>query len=181
MLTHPPLTAFPPALIVLLTVVELFVLFGMEVQRQLRTVLLRAAVVGGVLAFVSGLWDSSYLDLSASWDSTSEHPSGYVQGGSVSEAGGQAGDQSPQDRSYQRIVAAEETLELHYEVGRLLLVALFITLFFFELEPYAGHRRGILCWLYRATLALTLALVVYAGYLGGSLVFEHGLGVTPGN
>ncbi len=67
----------------------------------------------------------------------------------------------------------------HHSIGRFLLInSLTLTAFFF-LSQVAIHGRRVLLALYYLALALQIILTLWAGSLGGSLVFEHGIGVIP--
>lgn len=74
----------------------------------------------------------------------------------------------------------EAALGTHHAYGRLLLINALLMGTFAWLEARAARGRGVLFCLYLTTLLAQLGLTLLVGYLGGSLVFTHGLGVkTP--
>lgn len=87
----------------------------------------------------------------------------------------------------QTFVVAPEAIETHRAFGRLLVIFLVPTLLTAVLSrtalssgnPAASKLNGA----YLLFLSATIAVAVYTGYLGGSLVFDHGAGVraNPGS
>ena len=81
----------------------------------------------------------------------------------------------------QTFVVAPEVIETHRAFGRLLIIFLVPTFLTAALSrtalssgnPAASKLNGV----YLLFLTATLAIAAYTGYLGGSLVFEHGAGV----
>ncbi len=65
----------------------------------------------------------------------------------------------------------------HHQFGRLMLFAIFpcVALRFIS-EKAKYYKRGFRIT-YLVALMITLALVIYTGYLGGVLVFKQGVGV----
>lgn len=67
----------------------------------------------------------------------------------------------------------------HHSIGRFLLLNSLTLAAFFFLSRVAIHGRRVLVGLYYLAFALQIILTLWAGSLGGSLVFEYGIGVTP--
>lgn len=85
---------------------------------------------------------------------------------------------------YQAITVAEKTFKIapeliatHHQFGKLLLFAIIPTVTLGFLHSRATHGKSGFRAAYLFSLALSFALVVYACYLGGDLVFVHGAGV----
>jgi uncharacterized membrane protein len=72
----------------------------------------------------------------------------------------------------------QSALGTHHAYGRLLLINALLMGTFAWLEGRATHGRGVLLFLYLATLFAQLGVTVLVGYLGGGLVFTHRLGVS---
>jgi len=70
-------------------------------------------------------------------------------------------------------------LERHQDIGEtamwLLLAAAAVRL----VLAWKGWLRGWLAWAFIVSLAALAGLVGYNGYLGGKMVFDHGLGTAP--
>ena len=71
----------------------------------------------------------------------------------------------------------QSALGTHHAYGRLLLVNALLMATFAWLKSRAVHGRGVLLFLYLATVITQLGLTLFVGYLGGGLVFTHRLGV----
>jgi len=69
-------------------------------------------------------------------------------------------------------------LGTHHAYGRLLLVNALLMGSFAWLESRAAHGRAVVRTLYIITLMTQLGLTILVGYLGGGLVFTHGVGVA---
>ena len=75
--------------------------------------------------------------------------------------------------------AAAALVARHEQVGELamwLLCALAAVRIALALK---GWFKGSVAWIYLASAAVAAALVGYNGYLGGRMVFEHGVGTAP--
>jgi uncharacterized membrane protein len=77
----------------------------------------------------------------------------------------------------QTFVVADSVIATHHSVGRLLLFLIFPCAALEVVAHRAVHGRRLFFAAYALTLAACVLLVVYTGYLGGQLVFEHGAGV----
>jgi uncharacterized membrane protein len=71
----------------------------------------------------------------------------------------------------------ETALGSHHAWGRMLLIDGVLLCTFAWIEKIATHGKWIFAALYYSTLVLFVTLAIYVGSLGGSLVFEHGVGV----
>jgi len=75
--------------------------------------------------------------------------------------------------------AAAALLARHEEVGEL---AMWLLLALAAVRLVLGRRgwfKGVVPWIYLAGAALVASVVGYNGYLGGKMVFDHGLGTAP--
>lgn len=72
----------------------------------------------------------------------------------------------------------ESALGSHHASGRMLLIDAVLVCTFAWIRSIATHGKGIFAALYYVTLAIFVVLVLYVGSLGGSLVFDYGVGVT---
>jgi len=72
----------------------------------------------------------------------------------------------------------EEAMAYHHSLGRFLLINSILLTTFFLLSQVAVHGRKVLTALYYLTVCIQIALTVWVGYLGGRLVFEHGVNVA---
>jgi uncharacterized membrane protein len=72
----------------------------------------------------------------------------------------------------------ERAVAKHHSIGRFLLLNSLALGTFFFLSRVAIHGRRVLVVLYYMTVASQILLTLWAGSLGGSLVFDHGIGVT---
>lgn len=72
----------------------------------------------------------------------------------------------------------DDAISLHHACGRALLFAVLPCAAVRIISERATHALGLFRALYYISLAISLSLVVYTGYLGGKLVFEHGAGVS---
>jgi len=75
--------------------------------------------------------------------------------------------------------AAAALVARHEQVGELamwLLCALAVARVALALK---GRFRGLVAWIYLAAAVAVAGAVGYNGYLGGTMVFEHGLGTAP--
>lgn len=76
----------------------------------------------------------------------------------------------------QSFTIPDAKIDQHQMYARLYLITLVPTSLFYSLKT-SNENSKILCYLYRLSLLLSLALVGYVSFLGGSLVFNHGAGV----
>ena len=67
----------------------------------------------------------------------------------------------------------------HHAMGRFLLINSFLLLTFWKIERIAVHARAMFVTLYLVFLIVQIGLTIEVGHLGGDLVFEHGVGVSP--
>jgi uncharacterized membrane protein len=74
-------------------------------------------------------------------------------------------------------VAVEDAMSRHHSLGRLLLINSLLLGTFFLLYQRAIRGRGILMALYYLAFVVQLFGTLWVGYLGGQLVFEHGVNV----
>jgi uncharacterized membrane protein len=72
---------------------------------------------------------------------------------------------------------AEDAMSQHHSLGRLLLINSLLLATFFLLRRYAVRGKRILTALYYVTFFIQVTLTVWVGYLGGQLVFSHGVNV----
>ena len=137
---HPPLSAFPVALICVTALLEIAMLFT---QREWLTkaagVCLCVGAVFAGAAFLSGY--------SASSDASLTFP------------------------------VPPDVIVRHHVVGRFLLFALVPCVALHFITQKAIHAKLGFRIAYLASLGLCVALVLYTGYLGGTLVFRYGAGV----
>ena len=75
--------------------------------------------------------------------------------------------------------AAKALLERHEELGELAMWVLVVVAVVRLALAWRGAFRGVLAWLYLALALAAAAVVGYQGYLGGELVFRHGVGTAP--
>lgn len=75
------------------------------------------------------------------------------------------------------VVAVEDAMSRHHSLGRLLLINSLLLGTFFWLYQRAIRGRGVLMGLYYLTFVVQLIGTLWVGYLGGQLVFEHGVNV----
>ena len=75
------------------------------------------------------------------------------------------------------VVVVEDAMSGHHSLGRLLLINSLLLGTFFLLYQRAIRGRGILMGLYYVTFVAQLIGTLWVGYLGGQLVFEHGVNV----
>ena len=85
------------------------------------------------------------------------------------QASSPLGDVSPE---------VQEALGQHHAYGRLLLINSLLMGTFSWIASRAVHGKKGIVVLYVVTLAVQLMLTLWVGYLGGSLVFDRGVGVT---
>ena len=71
-----------------------------------------------------------------------------------------------------------DALGRHHALGRLLLINAILMLVFHVVSKVAIHGKRLMQWLYFVTVVIQLLLSCWVGYLGGSLVFDRGLGVV---
>jgi uncharacterized membrane protein len=74
--------------------------------------------------------------------------------------------------------AVEEAMAYHHSLGRFLLINAIVLTTFFLLMRIAVHGRKVLTALYYLTVCIQISLTAWVGYLGGRLVFEHGVNVA---
>jgi len=136
---HPPLTAFPLALLVLVVALEIYSRCrGADWRKPIEFVLV-LMVIAVVAAFFSGY---------------------------------QASDGA--DRTF---LVPDEAISRHHTIGRFLLfLSVPCAALRFVATRARYNARGFDA-AYGIVLVICLGLVVYAGYLGGELVFKHGAGV----
>ena len=72
----------------------------------------------------------------------------------------------------------ESALGRHHAYGRILLINALLMASFAWLGARALHGRRTLLFLYGVSLIAQLCISLFVGYLGGDLVFGHGVGVT---
>ncbi|HVN77126.1 MAG TPA: DUF2231 domain-containing protein, partial [Thermoanaerobaculaceae bacterium] len=75
--------------------------------------------------------------------------------------------------------AAAALVTRHEEVGEIAMWLLLALAAARLLLARRGWFRGAVPWIYLAGAALVAATVGYNGYLGGKMVFDHGLGTAP--
>ena len=138
---HPPVSAFPFALLVVAGLLELVRIFLRRdwVEHGI-TVCVAGAVCSAIAAFLTGY--------------------------------------SAAERADGTFSIPDEVIAQHHNAGRLLLFAVIPCALLRGATIFATHGRIGFSLAYRALLTVCIGLVVYTGYLGGKLVFEHGAGVT---
>lgn len=73
---------------------------------------------------------------------------------------------------------SQDAIEFHHLMGKALLFLIVPTVALKFVHVAAEHNKAAFGWLYAACLAVTYLLVLYTGFLGAELVFEHGAGVA---
>jgi uncharacterized membrane protein len=73
--------------------------------------------------------------------------------------------------------AVEGAMANHHSLGRFLLINSILLITFFCLMRIAVHGKALMRSLYYLTFVLQVGLTFWVGYLGGQLVFEHGVNV----
>jgi len=68
-------------------------------------------------------------------------------------------------------------LSSHHAWGRMGLIVSLLLVLFLEVSHRATRGKAVFIGLYYLLLAIQICLVVYVGSLGGSLVFDSGVGV----
>ena len=81
------------------------------------------------------------------------------------------------DSANQTFVVADQVIAAHHNIRRLLAFLIVPRAALEWIASKASHGKLMFQSLYRLVLLLCAGLVVYAGYLGGELVFRHGAGV----
>lgn len=71
----------------------------------------------------------------------------------------------------------QDALGVHHAVGRLMLINSILLAAFALVATRALHGKRVILSLYHLTVIIQLGLAVWVGSLGGSLVFDHGVGV----
>ena len=128
-------------------------------------------VVNELLVFFkreqSGIRIRFFLVCSLAFGSSCAFLTGY-------EASSLAGDLS------EKVLAL---LSRHHATGRLLLINAFLISVFFWLSTFARYNQRLFHIAYYLTIFIQIGLTMYVGMLGGSLVFDCGVGVrkTPIN
>lgn len=137
---HPPLTAFPFALICIVAILEILSLFSnSELFRKAIFVNLCATLLSVIAAFFSGYQaDSLFITDDAELRSR---------------------------------------IAFHHNIGRLLLFSVIACVAFYYASIRASYNKTFFSFAYYFLLFLCFCLVLYTGYLGGELVFIHGVGV----
>lgn len=75
-------------------------------------------------------------------------------------------------------VPIQDALGRHHAYGRLLLINSIAMMTFFAVGARALHGKVLMETLYRLSIVAQLILALWTGSMGGSLVFDYGLGVT---
>lgn len=75
-------------------------------------------------------------------------------------------------------VEVQDALGQHHAYGRLLLINSLLMGAFSWIAARAVHGKKAMASLYLVTLVIQLGLTLWTGYMGGSLVFDRGLGVA---
>lgn len=73
--------------------------------------------------------------------------------------------------------ATSSLISEHHSTGRLILFNSVFLATTFWISKVATHGRPLFYGMYYVALAVQLALAVWVGFLGGRLVFTHGVGV----
>ena len=73
--------------------------------------------------------------------------------------------------------AAEAAMANHHSLGRFLLINSLLLATFFFLSRVAVHGKRVVSGLYYLSCIVHVIVTVWVGYLGGRLVFEHGINV----
>jgi uncharacterized membrane protein len=71
----------------------------------------------------------------------------------------------------------QEVLGRHHAVGRLMLINSLLLITFFAVGARAVHGKKIIEGMYKLMVVAQLAMALWVGSLGGTLVFDHGVGV----
>jgi uncharacterized membrane protein len=74
-----------------------------------------------------------------------------------------------------------EIITYHHNLGRFLLFTLLACVITYFAAIKGRYNRKLFFAAYYLLLALCFALVILSGYIGGEMVFKHGIGVTNGN
>jgi uncharacterized membrane protein len=72
---------------------------------------------------------------------------------------------------------AEDAMANHHTLGRFLLINSILLVTFFYLMKIAVHGKRVMQSLYYVAFVTQIVLTVWVGFLGGQLVFEHGINV----
>lgn len=75
------------------------------------------------------------------------------------------------------VIAVEDAMSRHHSFGRLLLINALLLGTFLLLSKHAVRGRRIMIGLYYVAFVVQVLGTVWVGYLGGQLVFEHGVNV----
>ena len=75
--------------------------------------------------------------------------------------------------------AAKALLDRHEDLGEIAMWVLIAVALVRVALAWRGAFRGVLAWAYLVLALGAAALVGYQGYLGGELVFRHGVGTAP--
>jgi uncharacterized membrane protein len=75
-------------------------------------------------------------------------------------------------------VEVQDAVGQHHAYGRILLINALLMGTFSWIAARAVHGKKGISALYVATVVVQLLLTLWVGYLGGSLVFDRGIGVT---
>jgi len=138
---HPPLAAFPFALIVTVFILEIVNFFiGSTQLKSVIRVNLYIAGVAVVAAFFSGYQANELADAT--------------------------------------FKVADELIEAHHEVGRLVMFSTLACAIFVALKDRAVHAVSFFRASYYILLLVSVVLVACTGYLGAELVFKHGAAVS---
>ncbi len=71
----------------------------------------------------------------------------------------------------------QDALGLHHAVGRIMLINSILLAAFALVASRALHGKRVIQSLYHLTVVIQLGLALWVGSLGGSLVFDHAVGV----
>ncbi len=81
------------------------------------------------------------------------------------------------ERVSQTFVVADEAVGEHFLWAKIFLYAAVVTFLLKSVAMVAKFHKSVWQALYLFVLMVSFVLVVYAGFLGGRLVFDHGAGV----
>lgn len=142
---HPPLSAFPVALIILVAILEMVAAL-MKKKEVVFQAIHHAINVNLAFAgvFVTAAFFSGYQAMESA---------GILD------------------------TARQELVARHHNFGRILLFLIIGTCFLKVVALKARRNSRLFYLLYCIALSLSVTLVICSGFTGGSLVFEHGIGV----
>ena len=82
------------------------------------------------------------------------------------------------DAANQTFLVPDEAISRHHTIGRLFLIAIWPCVAVSWISDRARHAQAMFRGAYFILLFLSASLAIFAGYLGGELVFVHGAGVS---